>query len=470
MRIAIAAGTAAAISGAATLGLAALVGGSAAFAASAVALGFFSFRSLSRVPPRLRPAQLLVMAMVAGAATAVGRVLITIPALGAALFALAAAATVWGRRFGPRGRRIAMVAATPFVSVLTVPVPPVRHGGALGPLALTAVSVLTAAIVIGVLAVAERLPPRARPITEAPARPRRAGAGPLTGSDRMAVQMLVGISAAFAAGFLLFPGHWAWAVLTAYIALIGGNGRGEVVITVLLRVAGAAAGAVVGEAAGSLVAGSPVLAIVVVLVVLSIGAGLRTRSYTWWAAAVTTALAIFGRATGGAPAVLVEREAAILVGGALAGSAAWFVLPVRTRAMLRLRAAGQLAAVGDALRVLRESPEYRADALHEVDIKTVAVRDASRAYRLHGRVRRRGSPGAMSAALLLALPDALRSLSTAPVPDRELTRLERRTGTLRRVIRGDDIEPDSPLEPDDSPAGRLRALLHELREPLSSLR
>jgi uncharacterized membrane protein YccC len=37
----------------------------------------------------------------------------------------------------------------------------------------------------------------------------------------MALQMAVALSAAFAAGFLVFPDHWGWCVLTAFIVCSG---------------------------------------------------------------------------------------------------------------------------------------------------------------------------------------------------------------------------------------------------------
>jgi len=127
------------------------------------------------------------------------------------------------RRFGPRATRAGTLVVLPLIAVL------VLSGQSAAPAghARTGWSALIAllAAVWGSLAlwIAERTGFVARSASRkvsvgvAPAA-RRPG---LSASTRMALQMAVALGSAFAAGRALWPDHWAWVVLTAFIVCSG---------------------------------------------------------------------------------------------------------------------------------------------------------------------------------------------------------------------------------------------------------
>lgn len=206
----------------------------------------------------------------------------------------------------------------------------------------------------------------------------------------MAIQMAVALAAAFSVGWLVFPEHAMWVVLTAFIVNAGNRGRAEVLHTSALRVAGAIGGSVLalGLATAAPASGGSV-AVVVVFVVLFAGTWLRSYSYAFWALAVTVALTILQQLFGVTPAageagLLVERVLAILVGALLGIGAAWFVLPVRSTDVLRRRLSELLVALGSLLTAAPDDREAGAasfrSALHRVE----ELAPAHRARRLLG--------------------------------------------------------------------------------------
>ena len=88
----------------------------------------------------------------------------------------------------------------------------------------------------------------------------------------------------------------------------------------------------------------------VIFAVLGLASWLREISYAFWAGSVTAVLSLlYGYLGQSAPALLVTRLEAILVGAALGIAASWFILPVRTRDVLRRRVAEAHAALSDLL-------------------------------------------------------------------------------------------------------------------------
>ena len=91
--------------------------------------------------------------------------------------------------------------------------------------------------------------------------------------------------------------------------------------------------------------------VVLVLSAVFIGLWLRPSAYGWWALFVTLAIALmqgFGPALHRKPILRLCLEEMVI--GAIIGVAAtWFVLPVRSTAVLRRRIADALARLADAL-------------------------------------------------------------------------------------------------------------------------
>lgn len=291
-------------------------------------------------------------------AAGVGWLLVAVPPVGAAAFVAGMSLPIWMRRFGGRIARLGALLTLPFMAILVAP-------GAVGPtgrwwldlLLLVGASIVAIAWValareVGVLVgVGVQSEPAVAPPVD-PASPARTATRRLPASTRMALQMAVALAAAFVAGWLLFPDHAMWTVLTAFIVCSGNRGRGDVLQKSALRVAGALGGTVVAVAFSLVAEPTGTLAVVVIFVALFIGTWLRTYSYAFWALAVTLAVALLQGVLGVAPtggsigAVLIERMLAIVAGAVLGIAASWFVLPVRSGDVARRRFSDMLISLG----------------------------------------------------------------------------------------------------------------------------
>ncbi|GAA2749907.1 FUSC family protein [Amnibacterium kyonggiense] len=453
------------LAAAATLGLAllvaALAGLPAAIAVTGVANVILAARSMSGLRPARRFAELPVVALLIVVAVLFGRVLVALPPLGAVLLAVAVAASVLARRLGPRGRRIGRLAAAPFVSVLVVPAPAIAAGPgaalavplvaiagqALTALALTALRVRTEAV-------------------EAPAPPGRPrSAGRLDAPTRQALQILLALLAAFAVGFLLFGRHWAWVVITAYVVQIGARGRGHAALTAVERLGGALGGTAAGMAAAAVPLPDPVRVALILLVLVSASA-LRSRSYVWWAAGVTASLALLYDVLGrGSPADLLPRLLAVIVGGLIAAASSWFVLPVRSRDVLRRRVADLLAATQVVLGAIRAEEAAPLGPVCAALARLEELTTTHRAQAWIARVLRRTAPP--EAAVLERAAEVGRRLKdlVAGPPERGIGALEKQVGALRRLNgrREGEERPAVPPLP-------LGVALDALWEPLERLR
>jgi hypothetical protein len=299
----------------------------------AVALSLTLARTQRTADIRRRLTALALLPATAAVSILVGRLIAAHYLVGAALFTAGISAPVWIRRYGHAATKAGTLMTLPFVALLVVP------GPALPPKAQGALVSWAWAALIGVLAVccvwlvqglADRYGPW-RPDPEPPTASRRPSPLHPRPSTRMAVQLAAAIAAAFLVGRLLFDDHWPWAVLTAYVAASGNRGRTDVVRKGVERLAGACAGTLL--AAGVAAAGiTGPASVALMFTVLAIALWLRPLNYAYWAAGMTTALALllgwFGQ---DATSLLPTRLAAIAVGAALTMASAWWLLPVRKR-------------------------------------------------------------------------------------------------------------------------------------------
>jgi uncharacterized membrane protein YccC len=214
-------------------------------------------------------------------------------------------------------------------------------------------------------------------------------------------------------------------------------------------------GALVGTAIATLVAGhidaGSHLAIVLIFAILGLATWLRSRSYAYWAAGITAVLALlygFFGVTG--DDLLVRRLVGILIGGAIAVTVSWFVLPIRTRDVARRRMATVLRATQAVIgqRLEGEEPDLAAleHAAHDLGLVTPT-------WRIHHRITRvRPSP----AHAIEALEDCVSAtLDLGGSPDRaELGEAAQSLGAIRRRLR--DTDSIAPLTGD----------LHDLAERL----
>ncbi|MFD0684900.1 FUSC family protein [Actinomadura fibrosa] len=269
---------------------------------------------------------------------------------GDALFTALVAGAIWLRRFGRRFAGASRLMLLPPMALLVVPhaVP----GSSTDRLLWTPVVALLACFwVTAVHLLVQRFGEEERTPPPAPASPARATGRRLAASTRMAAQMATALAAAFASGHLLYPDHWSWVVLTAFIVCSGAQGRGDAVHKGLLRALGAAGGTVVAALVSDTFAPGDQNAVVLIFVILGVAIALRRVNYAYWAGGVTAALSLlygyFGQAAG---PLLRDRLEAILVGAVIGVAAAWLVLPFRTRDVLRRRTALALAALDEVLR------------------------------------------------------------------------------------------------------------------------
>jgi hypothetical protein len=261
--------------------------------------------------------------------------------VGATLFTAALFLSVWLRRFGGHLRQLGRVIALPFIGLLVAPAAPHSPAGHGADLLLIALAGL---IAFGFDRLLLLLEPAAAGDHE-PA-PRKAEQGTLSTSTRMAIQMGVALGAAFLAGGLLFPGHWSWVVITAFIVCSGAIGRGDAAYKGVLRLGGAFLGVVVATALQYVAMPHGPAAAVLCFAALFVGVWLRDVSYAWWAACVTLILALVLPANDVPVTVLLaERLVAIFVGAICGVAACWFVFPIKTRSVVRRRVADTLLAL-----------------------------------------------------------------------------------------------------------------------------
>jgi hypothetical protein len=337
---------------------------------------------------------LIALPLVGLASVGVGVLLHAAPWAGAAVFVAGMAASIWMRRFGPRALRAGSLVALPLVTILVVPRLPHGDAGAL-PAWLVPVAVALAALACVLLARAigrrlRWLAPAAADvdIQAGVGRPAAAGAMRPSPHTRMALQMAVALAASFVVGYLAFPSHWSWIVLTAFIVNSGNRGRQDVVYKSALRVLGAAGGTLLATGvAGHLAAGGPPAA-ALVLASAFMGVWLRPAGYGWWALFVTLALALLQTfQPAAAPPLLWQRLLEILIGAAIGLAAAWFVYPIRSTDVLRRRIADALAAMSEAL-----DPQATARGPHAVVAAMRRVEQLRPSFRARHLALRRWRP------------------------------------------------------------------------------
>jgi hypothetical protein len=327
----------------------------------------------------------LTLPVVSVAALGVGILLLHSPWLGALCFVVAISLSIWLRRFGPQVRRAGSLIALPFVVILTTPyVPTTRVGPHVALLLPIVVALLALCWVAGFHAAARRLgwlPQVHSVVNKVGAGAPRSGSLKPVASTRMAVQMAVALAVAFTVGYVFFAERWAWIVLTAFIVGSGNQGRLDVVYKSVLRVAGAGVGTVFALAFDGHAYASDIQTTALILAAVFMGIWLRPLNYAWWALFVTVALALLQGFEGpSAGQVLSLRLEEIVIGAMIGVASAWWILPVRSTNVMRLRIAEALSALADALdpeKPLRR-PEPFALAMDRLETVAQAFRASRR--------------------------------------------------------------------------------------------
>jgi hypothetical protein len=295
----------------------------------------------------------IALPLVGLVAAGVGLLLLRDPWLGALVFITGLFLSIWLRRFGPTARRAGSLIALPFIALLIAPYVPARtHGplpAALVPVAVALLALLWVSALHGLARRAHFLP-RGRDLDRP--EPPASGPGSLRpiASTRMAIQMAAALAVSFGVGYGFFAERWTWIVLTAFIVQSGNRGRLDVAFKSVLRVLGAAAGTLIAVSLNGHFGSHDVQTVVLIFGAIFLGLWLRPSGYAWWALFITLALALL-QGFGGSPSsrILWPRLEEIVIGAIISVAAAWWVLPVRSAAVLRRRIADALASLTDAL-------------------------------------------------------------------------------------------------------------------------
>jgi hypothetical protein len=463
---------------------------------SLVVLAVVLALSLSRTDrahgPRERLLGIVLLPLVAIGANEVGQLLVNHADVGDALFVLAASASIWLRRFGPAYAKAGTLIALPFVALLITPVfgagphaqPHVLWAAVIGAIAYFWVAVVKFLAQRTGFIAQPRAPhpaahatrtPTPNPKKPAPSRPAR-----LLPSDRMAVQMGVALAFAFATGRALFGLHWSWLVITAFIVCSGNRGRGDVVYKSALRIAGAT----VGTIAATLIAGAfppgDSASVIAIFIVLGLATWLRPFSYVYWAAGVTSCLALlFGYFGETGAAVLPHRVEGIVVGAAIGIAASWLILPIKSTDVLRRRLADALAALSDLLAAIITAPDDVALHAHRFDQAVDLLDEIAKPHQAHRFLTRtiRAQPhpaDALDATRrcrqpVRAIADAAatdRDTLAEPAIVRQTATIAAKVGNTRRAIAGrhipaeqgpNQLTPHSDTAPPQSPLGQALA-------------
>ncbi|GGA30492.1 FUSC family protein [Dyella nitratireducens] len=391
-----------------------------------------------------------VLPAVGLAAAGIGMLLLRFPIVGAVVFTAGMFMSIWLRRFGPLARRIGSLMALPFVTLLTVPYIPPRHPGLVPPFLLPIVIALLALFWVNVVHMLAQgfglLKPVKLPVA-APAPPAESTLRPIA-STRMAIQMALALGLSFAIGYVVFPQHWAWVVLTAFIVNSGNRGRLDVAHKSVLRVLGAAAGTVMAGLISIHLGIGRSAMVILMLTMIFLGVWLRLISYGWWALFVTVVLALLQDFVGvSASHMMWSRLEEIAVGAVIGVTVAWFVLPVRSTGTLRRRIADALAALATALD--RQQPTRTPDAFFNAMHAVEQIAPAFRASRHIARYVRPHRPYDWIEVLLDCREAAGKLIEQGRAP----AAVHQALGQARRSLR----EPETIL-----PAlQQLRASLHE---------
>ncbi|HLI97057.1 MAG TPA: FUSC family protein [Candidatus Baltobacteraceae bacterium] len=304
--------------------------------------------------------KVVTMPLIALSAAFVGLALLRAPVLGAAIFCAGIGLSIWLRNFGPRASAVGRAISLPLLTILAVPV---RLDPNVSPIVSAALVLIAGAVALiltsAALSIAERLGVTWE-IPEAKIkRAQREGVMPI--ATRMALQMLAALVLAFGVGMSLFPAHWPWVVLTAFIVCSGTLGRGDAIYKALLRFGGAVAGTLAASLVALAVFPNPQTYAGTVFFILFLGIWLRSINYAYWAACATLIFALLQNVHGaGALPLFAERVFGIVAGALCAIAATWFVYPIRTEQLVRRRIADALAALRDTLTGNAAHPNHEA--------------------------------------------------------------------------------------------------------------
>lgn len=201
------------------------------------------------------------------------------------------------------------------------------------------------------------------------------------------IQVTVACGLALAAGLMLSPTRWYWAVITAYLVFNNTRTRADTAIRALNRAAGTVGGVVAGTLFATLLHGYPLAAGLLIPAVFFLAVYNLQASYGWMIFFFTIGLALlYGLMDMFTPELLFLRLTETLVGGLCGIAAAFLIFPVRTGGAVN-------TAMTDFLDALDELMASVGDRTKAVDDITGAALKLDRKYgALAAAVRPLGGP------------------------------------------------------------------------------
>lgn len=158
--------------------------------------------------------------------------------------------------------------------------------------------------------------------------PRRAG---IPAAFHRPIQVTVACGLALAAGLMLSPTRWYWAVITAYLVFNNTRTRADTALRALNRAAGTLGGVVAGTLLATLLHGHSLAAGLLIPIVFFLAVYNLQASYGWMIFFFTNGLALlYGLMGMFTPELLFLRLSETLVGGLCGIVAAFLIFPVRT--------------------------------------------------------------------------------------------------------------------------------------------
>jgi uncharacterized membrane protein YgaE (UPF0421/DUF939 family) len=154
---------------------------------------------------------------------------------------------------------------------------------------------------------------------------------------RTAIQVGVAVAAAIVFGDLLSGRRFYWAVIAAFITFMGANNSGEQARKAIFRVLGTVVGIVIGSLLAHVVGHDAKWSITVILVSLFFGFYLMRINYAFMVVGITVTVSqLYVSLNEFSNSLLLLRLEETSIGAATAILAVLFVLPLRTRRVLRV--------------------------------------------------------------------------------------------------------------------------------------
>lgn len=168
--------------------------------------------------------------------------------------------------------------------------------------------------------------------------------------SRIAIQMSVAVTAAIIFGSLISPQRFYWAVIATFVTFLGAHNAAEQLRKTAHRVIGTLVGVFVGAFLVHLIGNRVMWSIVAILAAVFIGIYMIRISYAVMVIAITIMVSqLYVRLHEFSTELLLLRLAETAAGAACAALTVLFVIPLRTRRVVRVAAREQLQTLHEVI-------------------------------------------------------------------------------------------------------------------------